>query len=172
MMANAKSRAESWIGVHLASAEYSVEPGGSLALSPIVANNGSLGIICNGEIYNSPSLRRDLQSRGPNERVGCRARRTVECLRGLRPHRAGAGIDDHLPRFLRDQRGDDRLQRVEYGLEVSLVHGIEVLFLPRQNTGVDVGSGPYAGAIEAAEGLPPEAAPSTQTGLPLAPGSR
>ena len=47
--------------------------------------------------------------------------------------------------------GDNGLERVEHALEVAFVHGIEVLFIPCQDTGVDMGSGPYAGAIEAAE---------------------
>ena len=39
-MADTTSGTAGWIGVHLGSTEYSVEPGGSLVLSPIVANNG------------------------------------------------------------------------------------------------------------------------------------
>jgi hypothetical protein len=71
----------------------------------------------------------------------------------LRPHGAGARIDDHLPRFLRDQRGEQRSQRVEHGLDVSLIHSIEILVLRREDAGVYVDSGPDTGGIETTEGL-------------------
>ncbi len=40
-MAKASGAPAGWIGLHLVSTEYTVEPGGSLTLAPIVANNGS-----------------------------------------------------------------------------------------------------------------------------------
>ena len=57
------------------------------------------------------------------------------------------------PELLRDQRGEQRSQRVEHGLEVSLIHRIEILVLRGEDAGVYVGSGPDTGGIEAAEGL-------------------
>ena len=51
---------------------------------PLGNEDGSVQVVCNGEIYNSPELRRDLEARGHRMRVALGRRRDPASLRGAR----------------------------------------------------------------------------------------